>query len=261
MSFRLDGKRALVTGASRGIGRAIAVAYARAGADVAVSARDEQLLAQVAGEISAAGRRAVVVPADVLDGEAVRAAVAAAAEQLGGLDILVNNAGGNSFSSPLAGMRFSGWEKTFRLNVDSAVHVLQAAAPFLLAPSGAASTDGTRGSVINMSSVAALAGAPVMSHYAAAKAAISSLTRSLALEWAHAGVRVNTLVPGWVETDLTEFLRKDDATEQSLLSRVPMGRWGSAAEIAEPAVFLASDASRFMTGQELVIDGGLSAMP
>ncbi|MEI2728813.1 MAG: SDR family NAD(P)-dependent oxidoreductase [Candidatus Nanopelagicales bacterium] len=253
MTFRLDGRKALVTGASRGIGRAIAVSYAAAGADVAISARDEAKLAEVAAEIEAHGRKAVIVPADVLDGDAVRAAVDAAALALDGIDILVNNAGGNSFSTPMANMRFSGWQKTFSLNVESIVHACQAASPHLQAANSA--------SVINVSSVASLAGTPFMSHYGAAKAAVSSLTKSLAIEWAHAGVRVNALVPGWIETDLTDFLRVDDSTETSLLSRVPMQRWGMAHEIAEPAVFLASDASSFMTGQQLIVDGGLSVMP
>lgn len=253
MSFRLDGRKALVTGASRGLGRAIALAYAQAGADVAISARDEAKLADVAREIEAFGRKAVVVPADVLDGDAIRAAVDAAAMALDGLDILVNNAGGNSFSTPLTTMRFSGWQKTFSLNVESIVHASQAAAPHLAAANGA--------SVINLSSVASLAGTPFMAHYGAAKAAVSSLTKTLAIEWAHAGVRVNSLVPGWIETDLTDFLRVDETTEASLLSRVPMQRWGRAIEIAQPAVFLASNASSFMTGQALIVDGGLSVMP
>lgn len=253
MSFRLDGRRALVTGASRGIGRAIAVAYAAAGADVAVTARDADKLAEVAADIESLGRRAVVVPADVLDGDAIRDAVDGAALALGGLDILVNNAGGNSFSAPLTHMRFSGWQKTFSLNVESIVHTCQAAAPHLAAGTGA--------SVINVSSVASLSGTPMMSHYGAAKAAVTSLTKSLALEWATAGVRVNALVPGWIETDLTDFLRADSSIESGLIGQVPMQRWGLAREIAEPAVFLASDAASFMTGQQLIVDGGLAVNP
>ena len=101
----------------------------------------------------------------------------------------------------------------------------------------------------------------MMSHYGAAKAAVTSLTKSLAIEWASAGVRVNSLLPGWIETDLTDFLRADEGIESSLIGQVPMMRWGLAREIAEPAVFLASDASSFMTGQQLIIDGGLSVSP
>ncbi|HET8971507.1 MAG TPA: SDR family NAD(P)-dependent oxidoreductase [Candidatus Nanopelagicales bacterium] len=252
MSFSLTGRVALVTGASRGIGRAIALGYAAAGADVALLSRDPDRLAAVAGEIGGHGRRAAIVPADVLDPEAFAAAVAAAVEQLGRLDVLVNNAGGNSFSVPLQDMRMSGWQKTMRLNLDSVVYACQAALPHLTA---------TGGSILNVASVAGLRGAPLMSHYGAAKAAVLSLTQSLALEVAHTGVRVNALVPGWIQTDLTGFLRADEATEQGLLSRVPMARWGTPEEIAEPAVFLASDAARFITGQALVVDGGLSAMP
>jgi NAD(P)-dependent dehydrogenase (short-subunit alcohol dehydrogenase family) len=252
MSFDLTGKKALVTGASRGIGRGIAVAYAAAGADVALLARNADLLAEVAEEIEALGRRAVVATADVLDVEATRAATAQAIEALGGLDILVNNAGGNSFSIPVAQMRMSGWEKTLRLNLDSIVHITQESLP-ALGEGG--------GSIINISSVAGLRGAPTMAHYGAAKAALISLTQSLAVETAWMGVRVNALVPGWIDTDLTDFLRASDEAERAALSRVPMQRWGRVEEIAEPAVFLASDAASFMTGQVLIVDGGLSAMP
>ena len=253
MGLRLDGRVALVTGASRGIGRAIALALADAGADVALIARDADLLEDAAAAVASMGRRGVPLVCDVTDAEAVRAAVAKATEALGPLDIVVNNAGGNSFSTPLATMRYSGWEKTFRLNLDSVVHVTQAVLPHML--------ERTSGSIINVSSVAGLRGAPLMSHYAAAKAALISLTQSVAIETAWAGIRVNALVPGWIETDLTGFLRDSDDTERALLSRVPMARWGRVDEIAQPAVFLASDASSFMTGQVLVVDGGLSAMP
>ncbi len=250
---QLEGKKAIVTGASRGIGRDIAIEYARQGADVALIARSGDLLDQVASEIAAEGRKAVVKVADVTDEQQIAAAVEQATSELGGVDIVVNNAGGNSFSAPVVGMRFSGWQKTQRLNVESAVHVLQAVGPVLLGQKS--------GSVINLASVAGLRGAPLMSHYGAAKAAIISLTRSVAVEWAWANVRVNTLLPGWIETDLTQFLRDAPDAGAGALARVPMQRWGQPAEIAAGAVFLASDASSFMTGQELILDGGLSAMP
>lgn len=252
-SFRLDGRTALVTGASRGIGRAIATAYAEAGADVALVARDREKLAEGAALVEGHGRRAVVLPCDVTDADAVRAMVAQAIAELGSIDILVNNAGGNSFSMPLVGMRFSGWEKTMRLNLDSVVHLTQAVLPHML--------ERASGVIVNVSSVAGLRGAPMMSHYAAAKAALLSLTQSVAIETAWAGIRVNALVPGWIETDLTDFLRVSDEVEKGALGRVPMARWGTSDEISAPALFLASDASAFMTGQALVVDGGLSAMP
>ena len=250
---QLQGKKAIVTGASRGIGRAIAVEYARQGADVAVLARNADLLEEVAEEIRGLGRSAVVAVADVTDADRVAAAVQECVAGLGGVDVVVNNAGGNSFSAPVVAMRFSGWEKTQNLNVASCVHVLQAVGPVLL--------EQKSGSVINVASVAGLRGAPMMSHYGAAKAAVMSLTRSIAVEWAWANVRVNTLLPGWIETDLTEFLRQAPDGGAGALARVPMQRWGQVAEIAAGAVFLASDASSFMTGQELILDGGLSAMP
>lgn len=140
-----------------------------------------------------------------------------------------------------------------RLNVDSIVHACQIVLPGMLSQGS--------GSVINMSSVVALRGGPLMAHYAAAKSAVVSLSQSLAIECASSGVRVNTLLPGWIDTDLTDFLRVEEATEEAVLSRVPMQRWGRSEEIAAGAVFLAGDESSFMTGQSLIIDGGLSAMP
>ncbi len=249
----LTGRTALVTGASQGIGAAIALALAEQGADVALLARNEERLAEVARQVRNHGRHALVLPCDVTDPDAVRAAVDRMVAELGVPDILVNNAGGNTFSMPLVATRYSGWDKIVRLNLDSTVHVSQAVLPHML---GAG-----RGSVINVSSVVALSGAPLMSHYAAAKAAVVSLTQSLALECASSGVRVNALLPGWIDTDLTDFLRTDSTTEKSVLSRVPMQRWGRPEEIAAVAVFLASDAASFITGQSIVADGGLSVMP
>ena len=253
MSFDLTGRRALVTGASRGIGRAIAETYAAAGADVALLARDETTLREVAELVEAHGRRAVVLTCDVTDADSVRQQVGAAISELGGLDVLVNNAGGNSFSAPFSTMRFSGWEKTLRLNLDSVVHVTQAASEALMA-SGQAS-------VINMASVAGVSAVPFMSHYGAAKAALVSLTKTLAVEWAWTGARVNALLPGWIETDLTDFIRQDEGANTGMMARVPMQRWGRVEEIAQPALFLASSASSFMTGQVLIVDGGLTVMP
>jgi NAD(P)-dependent dehydrogenase (short-subunit alcohol dehydrogenase family) len=247
----LQGRRALVTGASRGIGRAIALAFADCGSDIAILSRNADTLAAVAEEIEARHGTCIVIAADVTDADTTVAVVEEAVARLGGLDILVNNAGGNSFMAPLENMRLSGWRKTMDLNLDSAVRLTQAALPALLASQ--------HGSIINISSVAGLRSAPFMSHYGAAKAAMLSLTRSLAMELADKGVRVNALVPGWIDTDLTDFLRSDDGIEAKLLADVPLARWGRADEIAEGALFLASDASSFMTGQELILDGGLTA--
>jgi 2-deoxy-D-gluconate 3-dehydrogenase len=153
---------------------------------------------------------------------------------------------------PFPQLRFAGWTKVMRLNVDSAVHVLQAAAPHLL--------ERRTGSVINVASVAGLSATPAMAQYGASKAALISLTRTLAVEWASTGVRVNALCPGWTATDLNRTLWENEEVYAGLTATIPMGRWARAEEMAGPAVFLASDASSFMTGQTLVVDGGQTAV-
>ena len=248
MSFDLTGKTALVTGASRGIGRALALGLAGAGADVALSARDADALKEVQTQIEALGRRSVVIPADVLDPEACRELVAAAIEGLGQLDILVNNAGGSSYMGPFTELRFSGWEKTMRLNLDSIVHITQAAGRHMV-------ERGT-GSIINVSSAAGLTATPFLVAYGASKAAVVSLTKSLAHEWGGNGVRVNALCPGWTMTDLNTDLWAGADAGASWVQGQALKRWATAEEMVGPTVFLASDASSFMTGQALAIDGG-----
>jgi NAD(P)-dependent dehydrogenase (short-subunit alcohol dehydrogenase family) len=246
--FDLTGKTALITGASRGIGAAIAAAFVAAGAKVAVNSRGAEQLQKTADEVGAAA----VLPGDVTDQEAARAVVAGAIDGLGQLDVVVNNVGGNGVMVPFPQLRFPGWTKVMRLNVDSAVHVLQAAAPHLL--------ERRTGSVINVASVAGLSATPAMAQYGASKAALISLTRTLAVEWASTGVRVNALCPGWTATDLNRTLWENEEVYAGLTATIPMGRWAKAEEMAGPAVFLASDASSFMTGQTLVVDGGQTAV-
>ncbi|MED7926936.1 SDR family NAD(P)-dependent oxidoreductase [Nonomuraea sp. LP-02] len=250
-AFDLNGKQALVTGASKGIGRAIALAYAAAGADVALVSRSADALAEVAKEVEALGRRAVVLPADLTDRDAAASMVAAAIDGLGHLDIVVNNAGGSNFMVEFKDLRLSGWDKLMRLNLDSAMVVCHAVAPHLL--------ERGSGSVINVASVAAL-GAPFLAPYAAAKAGLVALTKTLALEWARAGVRVNALCPGWTATELNRNLWDDASGGAATVATVPMRRWGTAEEMAQPAIFLASGASAYMTGQVLFIDGGATAV-
>ncbi len=247
-AFDLTGKKAFVTGASRGIGQVIAVALAAAGADVAIAARSEDGLAQTAREVTALGRKALVFPLDVTRREDVAVAVTEAIEMLGHLDIVVNNAGGSNFMVPFLDMRISGWEKVLRLNLDSTVYVCQAA--------GSHMRERGSGCVINVASVAGLSAAPGLVPYAAAKAAVVSLTRTLAVEWAPFGVRVNALCPGWTATDLNKNLWGGPDGGQATVANVPMRRWAEPEEMAGPAVFLASDASSYMTGQVLVVDGG-----
>ena len=250
--FDLTGKKAFITGASRGIGQEIAVALAEAGADLALVARSEDGLATTAEKARGYGREAVVIPADVTDQEAVAGAVATAIARLGHLDVVVNNAGGSNFMVTFMDLRLPGWDKIIRLNLTSAMYVCHAVGPHL-AERGA-------GSVINVASVAGLAAAPLVSPYGAAKAGLISLTKSLAVEWAPLGIRVNALCPGWTATELNRNLWEDEAAGKATIAAVPMQRWGRATEMAGPAVFLASDASSYMTGQALVVDGGQTTM-
>jgi 2-deoxy-D-gluconate 3-dehydrogenase len=251
--FDLTGKSAFVTGASRGIGQAIAIALAEAGADVALVARSADGLADTAAAVTAVGRKAVVLPADVTSREAVDEAVAAAIERLGDVDVVVNNAGGSNFMVGFRDLRLEGWEKLIRLNLDSAVYVCHAFAGHLL--------DRGQGSVINVASVAGVASSPLLTPYGAAKAGLISLTKSLAVEWGRDGVRVNALCPGWTATDLNRNLWLDPTAGPATIATVPMGRWGKPEEMAGPAVFLASEASSFMTGQVLIVDGGQTVHP
>jgi 2-deoxy-D-gluconate 3-dehydrogenase len=251
--FDLTGKKAFVTGASRGIGRVIAVALAGAGADVALVARGERGLAETAADITELGREAVVIPADVTSQAEVSAAVAAAIGQLGHVDVVVNNAGGSNFVTAFLDLRLSGWEKLMRLNLDSAVYVCHAIGGHLV--------ERGEGSVINVASVAGVTGSPLLSPYGAAKAGLVSLTRSLAVEWGRTGVRVNALCPGWTATDLNRNLWEDPVSGPATVATVPMGRWARPEEMAGPAVFLASAASSYMTGQVLVVDGGQTSGP
>jgi NAD(P)-dependent dehydrogenase (short-subunit alcohol dehydrogenase family) len=249
--FDLSGKKAFVTGASRGIGQAIAVAFADAGADVALVARSADGLAETAEAVTAVGREAHVITADVTSQEAVAAAARSAIDKLGYVDIVVNNAGGSNFMVGFADLRLAGWDKLLRLNLSSAVYVCHAFAGHLL--------ERAQGSVINVASVAGVASAPLMSPYGAAKAGLISLSKSLAVEWAGSGVRVNALCPGWTATALNRTLWEDPEAGPATIATVPMQRWGRAEEMAGPAVFLASDASSYMTGQALVVDGGQTA--
>lgn len=246
--FDLAGKTALVTGASRGIGRAVATGLAGAGADVALVARNTTALEELAGEVERMGRRALVLTCDVNDGDQIGRAAGTALAEFGGVDVLVNNAGGIGYAGPFLDLEFDDWTRVLRLNLESTVHTCRAI--------GGHMVERGSGSVVNISSIAGLAGTPMLAHYAVTKAALISLTRTLAAEWAPAGVRVNALVPGWFRTDLTTtFLADPDATA-GLLAAVPSGAFGDPVDLVGPVVYLAGDASRAVTGSCLVVDGG-----
>jgi NAD(P)-dependent dehydrogenase (short-subunit alcohol dehydrogenase family) len=247
----LDGKVALITGGSKGIGRAIALSFAEAGADVAVAARGAEALDKAAREIEERGPRALAITADVSDPDQVQAMVDTATSELGGIDILVNNAGAAPFFSTVDSIRLEGFEKYFRINFLSALYATRAAGPALL-------KKGQGASVINMASVAAFIASPGLTYYSTAKAALVNLTRTVAREWAGFGVRVNAIAPGWIETELNEGARQDPTFTETIRGSIPMGRWGTAEEVAGVARFLASDAASFMTGSVVVVDGGQS---
>ena len=250
--FDLTGRKAFVTGASRGIGQAISLALAQAGADLALVARGEEGLAATAEQITDCGREAHIIAADVTRQDSVEDTIAAAIRALGHVDIVVNNAGGSNFAVPFLDLRLAGWDKLIRLNLDSAMYVCHAIGDHLVGRG--------KGSVINVASVAGLIGSPFLAPYGAAKAGLISLTKTLAVEWAARGVRVNALCPGWTATDLNRNLWDDDTAGKATVATVPMQRWGRAEEMTGPAVFLASDASSYMTGQVLVVDGGQTAL-
>jgi NAD(P)-dependent dehydrogenase (short-subunit alcohol dehydrogenase family) len=249
--FSLTGKVAVVTGASRGIGRAAAIGLAEAGADVAVAARSEADLETLAKEIDSLGRKSLVVPTDVTNRDDIQTLMDRTVDELGGLDVLVNNAGGTRFMSPVVALRPEGWDKTMRLNLDSVFHATQIAAQKMLDSGG--------GSIIQIASVAGIIGSQSLSYYSAAKGGVRLFSQAVAKELAGSGVRVNSIAPGWVATDLNANLREDDGSERVVLDMIPMGRWGQPEDIVGAVVFLASDASSFVTGATLVIDGGQSA--
>jgi 2-deoxy-D-gluconate 3-dehydrogenase len=167
--------------------------------------------------------------------------------------VVVNNAGGSNFMVAFLDLRLSGWEKIMRLNLDSAVYVCHAIGGHLL--------ERAEGSVINVASVTGMTGSPLLAPYGAAKAGLISLTKSLAVEWGTTGVRVNALCPGWTATELNRSLWDDPVSGPATVATVPMRRWARAEEMAGPAVFLASAASSYMTGQVLVVDGGQTVWP
>ena len=249
--FSLEGKVAVVTGASRGIGRSIALGFAAAGADVAVAARSESDLETLVKEIDSLGRRAIAVPTDVTQRDQIQNLIDRTVAELGGLNILVNNAGGTRFMSPLVGLRPDGWDKVIALNLDSVFHATQIGAQAMIASGG--------GSIIQMASVAAIKGSQGLSFYSAAKGGVKLMSQAVAIELAPAGIRVNCIAPGWVATDLNAPLLEDEGARKFAESMTPMGRIAEPEEIVGAAIFLASDASSYVTGETIVIDGGLTA--
>jgi NAD(P)-dependent dehydrogenase (short-subunit alcohol dehydrogenase family) len=248
--FDLTGKRALVTGASRGIGRAIALAFARRGASVLGVARSADSLAETVAASEGMRGRVDVLAADLRSPESIERAVSEANERLGGIDILVNNAA-DDHESKIEDTNLETWQRVLELNLQSCFLLTQAAAKYLREDGG--------GKVINVSSMLGTVAVRNDVAYISAKHGLIGLTRATALEWARRNVQVNALAPGFVETEMLAPALADPDTAAYMRRTTPVGRVAQPEEIAAPAVFLASRASDFMTGQVLVVDGGYTA--
>ncbi|MXZ89482.1 MAG: glucose 1-dehydrogenase [Dehalococcoidia bacterium] len=248
--FDLTGRVAIMTGAGRGLGRTMALALAAAGADLALASRTTSELDSLVGEVEALGRRAIAVPTDVTSPEACEAMVATTIDQLGRLDVLVNNAGTNVRKSALE-ITPDEYDSVLQTNLKGYFNGARAAGRHLV--------DQGSGKVINVSSILGSVALPNQAAYASSKGAIDQLTKVLAIEWAAANVQVNGLAPTYFETDLTRPLYDDPERKAFIEDRTPMGRWGQPHELAGAVIFLASDASNFITGQTILVDGGWTA--
>jgi len=249
--FRLDGRRALVTGGAKGLGQVIATSLAEAGADVAIASRTLVDCEKTAQEIrSSTGRRAFAFAADVAQASEVGKLAASIENELGPVDILVNNAGIN-IRGAAEELSESDWDAVIATNLK---------APFVCSRTfGPGMCKRGWGRIINLGSILSVIGIAGRAPYASSKAGVLNLTRVLALEWATKGVTVNAICPGPFATDMNKQLLSDPAKYQAFVDKIPMGRWGELHEIAGAALFLASDAASFVTGSALFVDGGWTA--
>lgn len=252
--FRLDGRKAVITGASRGLGRAFAEALAGAGAELALVGRVPDTLEEVAAGIrTATGRESLCVPLDIADLEAIPGAVERIAAELGTIDILVNNAGVNVRKESLD-FTPADWDHVLDANLKGTFFLTQAVGRRMVAQG--------RGKILNVGSMTAYLGVPTVPAYTASKAALQQLTRMLAVEWADYNIQVNGIAPGWIHTDLTAPLMEVPEFRpryEWVISRTPAGRFGRPEELAGACVFLCSPAADFITGQVIAVDGGILA--
>jgi NAD(P)-dependent dehydrogenase (short-subunit alcohol dehydrogenase family) len=247
--FSLHGKNAMVTGSSRGLGRTFAIALARAGADLVVTARDAAALRDTCAEIEALGRRAVPVALDVRDQQSIARAADEAHRAFGAIDILVNNAGCNVRKRALD-VTWDDWNLVLDTNLRGTFFLAQAAARHMI-PRG-------YGRIINIGSVTSVFGYAGVGPYAASRGGVRQLTMSLADDWGPHGITVNCLAPGWFKTKQNAVLYEDRAWVDYLIDRIPLKRTGAPEDLEGAIVFLASDASAYITGQTLLVDGGIT---
>ena len=248
--FSLAGQVALVTGASRGLGFAMAEALAEAGATVVLNGRDPATLGERAQSLRGRGLQAAIAPFDVTDEAALRAGIDAVERDQGHLDILIANAG-THHARPLAEWKMEDWRRVMNANLDSCfIAAQQAAGPMMRR---------RHGRIIFTTSLTGILGRPTIHAYAASKAGLAGITRTLAVELGPHGITCNAIAPGYFETDMSAGLRKDSAFVERINQRVPLHRWGTPRDLAGVAVFLASEASAYVTGQQIVVDGGMGS--
>ncbi len=243
----LDGRHALVTGASRGIGRAVALAFAAEGASVALNFAGNVAAAEaVRAEIESAGGKAILVPADVSDENAVEDMVKTVTEAFGSIDILVNNAG-ITRDGLLLRMKEEDWDAVLNTNLKGVFLCTKAVSKFMMKK--------RYGRIVNMASVVGVTGNASQANYAAAKAGVIGFTKAMAKELASRGITVNAIAPGFIRSDMTDVL--PDKVKEAMLAEIPLGRAGEPADVAKAALFLASDQAAYITGQVLKVDGGM----
>ncbi len=249
--FDLTGRKAVVTGASRGLGQAIALALAGAGADVAVTARKKGSLDESCAAIRALGRKAVAIELDVTDTPACAKAINDAADQLGGLDILVNNAGYEEVR-PSVDVDEALWDRIINTNLRGAFFCAQTAGRHMLASR-------VQGAIINLCSLTSYVGIPTAIAYGSSKSGLMGMTRGLSSEWSPHGIRVNAIAPGYFRTAMTEVFYENEDWQQAMLAKIPQGRFGDKSDIGGAVIFLAGNASLYITGHCIPIDGGYLA--
>lgn len=250
-AFSLDDRVAVVTGGSRGIGEATAVAMAEAGADVVPVARSEDDLADTAAQITDAGGETLVHPVDVTDQEAIENLFDQVEATLGSADVLVNNAGVNPYFGNAKDLELETWNHILEVNVTGA---FQCAREF----GQRVFSHGNTGTIVNVASVGGVVALPYQTPYTTSKHAMVGMTKALAVEWAP-DIRVNALAPGYVKTEFTEGVRENEGIRDAILDSIPQDRFSDPEEIANAAVYLASDAASFVTGEIHVIDGGMAS--
>src|SRR5262245_32483757 len=248
--FRLDGRCAVVTGGSKGLGRNLAKALANAGADLVITSRHLPEAENAAEEIRAGGRRALALKADVADRTAVAEMVRRAENEFGKIDILVNNAG-IGIIKPAQDVADADWDPVLAINLKGSFLCAQAVAPGM--------SKRGYGRIINVGSILSSVSYPLLTSYIASKHGLLGLTRCLAVEWAKTGITVNCLCPSFFATDMTKAVNEDSGAHQDVVAKTPMGRWGEADELDGAVIFLASPASSFITGTSLYVDGGWTA--